>query len=75
MPIPHLYLSICPAGKGGRAQAPPSRDRRRTGCADAGCAGQGVQGGVVKNPLRILSGRYNILIRDINERKNNDFAT
>jgi len=29
----------------------------------------------MKNPLLILSGRYNILIRDINEQKNNDIAT
>ena len=29
----------------------------------------------MKNPLRILSGRYNILIRAINEQKNNDIAT
>ncbi|MBU3967934.1 MAG: hypothetical protein KKG76_11285 [Euryarchaeota archaeon] len=27
-----------------------------------------------KNPLRIFSGRYNILIRDINEWKNNEIT-
>ncbi len=39
---PHRRLPRCASGKGGRAQAPPDRDRRRTGCADAGGAGQGV---------------------------------
>ncbi len=33
------------------------------------------KGGVVINPSRIISGRYNVLIRDTNGRKKNDFAT